>query len=40
MQGRVAMLRAVFGGEEKTDPAPKVSERPMTPDLFKALFGG
>lgn len=40
MQGRVAMLRAVFGGgEQPTEVTPKdVSARPMSPQLFDALF--
>jgi hypothetical protein len=35
------MLKAIFGGEDSqpTPPkAPPVASRPMTPDLFDALF--
>jgi hypothetical protein len=39
MQGRVAMLKAVFGGEDKPHEAKPVSQRPMGPELFKALWG-
>ena len=42
MRGKVAMLRAIFGGGEPDDqPATakvKVSPRKMTPDLFNAIF--
>lgn len=38
MQGRVAMLRAIFGGSDAA-AGPDISERLMTPELFDAVFG-
>lgn len=42
-KGRCDMLRACFGGSDETAPAkpagPKVSSRPMSMDLFDAMFG-
>jgi hypothetical protein len=41
MRGKVAMLRAIFGGGESEQAAPsgpETSPRPMSPELFDALF--
>lgn len=40
MRGKVAMLKAIFGGGEDGSGAPArpISDRPMTPALFDALF--
>lgn len=43
MRGRVAMLKAVFGGSEDAPTAPAAKPEPvrvMTPGLFKAMFTG
>lgn len=39
-EGRCDMLSAIFGGSEKSSPnEPDVSERPLSPELFDAVFG-
>jgi len=38
MNGRAAMLRAMFGGEEPAAPAATTTARPLSPELFDALF--
>jgi hypothetical protein len=39
VEGRIAMLKAIFGSsEEPAAPPPSVSSRPLTPALFGALF--
>lgn len=41
MRGKVAMLRAIFGGgdaEQQAPSGPETSARPMSPKLFDALF--
>lgn len=38
-EGRVGMLKAIFGDGSKSEKA-KVSSREMSPVLFDALFGG
>jgi len=39
LEGRVEMLNAIFGGGE-SEQKPKEATRPMSPQLFDALFGG
>lgn len=37
-EGRVEMLRAIFGGGESAPEVATIAPRPMTPQLFDALF--
>ena len=40
-EGRVDMLNAIFGGggDEASPKKPDVSARPLSPELFDAVFG-
>lgn len=40
-EGRMDMLKAIFGGSEDggAKGAPSVNGRPMSPQLFDAVFG-
>lgn len=37
-EGRIGMIRAVFGGSEEDGPPEKTKAPAMTPNLFRAMF--